>query len=285
MELASAAGARAAAVKKAMASHAHAAEIDTDLDLAEDFEAKGTPHFFLNGRRLVGAQPLEAFEKVIDEEIVRAKELVQAGTKPSELYDALTKDGKGPTPPDTRMVLPSLPHGDPTRGRAGAKVTIHEWSDFQCPYCARVEPALTQLLKTYGDRVLFVWHDLPLAMHPAAAMAAEAAREAFKQKGERAFWALHDKMLESQQKLTREDLDGYATDLGLDMERWKASLDAASHADEIGADAKAAEDMAIHGTPGFLIVASGGKAGYFLRGAQPYAKFRKLVDRALAEAK
>jgi protein-disulfide isomerase len=59
-----------------------------------------------------------------------------------------------------------------------AQVTIHEWSDFQCPFCGRVEPTVQEMMKDYGEKVKFVWHDLPLPMHPKAPLAAEAAREA-----------------------------------------------------------------------------------------------------------
>ena len=75
------------------------------------------------------------------------------------------------------------PANDPARGNMNAKVVIHEWSDFQCPFCGRVEPTVAQVMKDYGDKIKFVWHDLPLPMHPDAPLAAQAAREAFKQKG------------------------------------------------------------------------------------------------------
>jgi protein-disulfide isomerase len=148
-----------------------------------------------------------------------------------------------------------------------------------------VEPTVSQVMKDYGDRVKFVWHDLPLPMHPDAPLAAQAGREAFKQKGPSAFWAIHDKMFANQQKIKREDLDGYAKDLNLDMEKWKAALDASTHTAEIEADKKAGNDDNINGTPAFLIVAGNAPQGYFVSGAQDYAKFRKSIDRALAEAR
>jgi protein-disulfide isomerase len=148
-----------------------------------------------------------------------------------------------------------------------------------------VEPTLARITKEYGDRVRLVWHDLPLPMHPDARVAAQAAREAYKQKGQRAFWDIHDRMFHSQSNLRRTDLDGYAKELTLDMDKWNAAIDGGAHAGEIEADEKAAEEMSIHGTPGFLVVPGRGSSGYFLSGAQPYEKFRKLVERALAEAK
>ena len=278
-------GASADKVKDAITNHTHKKEIDADSDLSEDFQASGTPHFFVNGRRLVGAQPEEKFDKIIDEEITKAQALISKGTKPSDVYDALTKDGKGPPPPEMKDVPANLPANDPARGNLRAKVTIHEWSDFQCPFCGRVEPAVAQVMKDYGDKIKFVWHDMPLPMHPDAPLAAEAAREAFAQKGPTAFWAMHDKMFANQQKIKRDDLDGYAKDLNLDLDKWKAALDGSTHAAEIEAGNSAGKSDNISGTPAFLVTPNGAKQAYFISGAQSYGKFRKLIERALSEAK
>jgi protein-disulfide isomerase len=278
-------GASADKIRKAMNEHTHKKEIDADQDVAEDFQANGTPHFFINGRRLVGAQPEEKFDKIIDEEIKKAQALVASGTKPSELYDALTKEGKGPPEPEKKDVPKSLPTNDPAHGNLSAKVTIHEWSDFQCPFCGRVEPTVAQVMKDYGDRIKFVWHDMPLPMHPDAPLAAQAGREAYAQKGPSAFWAMHDKMFANQQKIKRDDLDGYAKELNLNMDKWKAALDGSTHTQEIEADKKAGNDDGISGTPAFIIVPGNASSGYFVNGAQSYSKFRKLIERALADSK
>jgi protein-disulfide isomerase len=285
VKIATDAGGSADKVKAAIAGQTHKKEIDADNDLAQDFQASGTPHFFVNGRRLVGAQPVEKFEKIIDEEIKKAQDLISKGTKPSDVYDALIKDGKGVPPPEMKDVPASLPANDPARGNLSGKVTIHEWSDFQCPFCGRVEPAVQSVMKDYGDRIKFVWHDLPLPMHADAPLAAQAGREAFKQKGPGAFWAIHDKMFSNQQKIKRDDLDGYAKELNLDMDKWKAALDGSTHTSEIEADKTAAGSDSISGTPAFLITPNGAKQGYYISGAQDYSKFKKLIDRALAEAK
>jgi len=285
VKLATRFGAKADKVKAAIAHHTHQREIDEDDDLADDFQADGTPHFFIDGRRLVGAQPKETFEAIVDEEIAKAKKLLAEGTKPDALYDALVKDGQTPPPPERKDVPASLPGGDPARGNPAAKVTVHEWSDFQCPFCSRVEPTLARVMKQYGTRIKLVWHDLPLPMHPDAPLAAQAAREALSQKGPKAFWSLHDTMFGHQHQLGRDDLDGYARGLGLDMARWKSSLDGGSHQGELDADAKAADEAGFQGTPSFLIVPAGSKSGYVIVGAQGFPKFRRLIERALAEAK
>jgi protein-disulfide isomerase len=284
VKMASETGASADKIKKAINDHTHKKEIDADQDLSEDFQASGTPHFFVNGRRLVGAQPQEKFEKIIDEEIKKAQDLIAAGTKPTDVYAALTKDGKGPPEPEKKDVPKTLPTNDPARGNMSAKVTIHEWSDFQCPFCGRVEPTVAQVMKDYGDRIKFVWHDLPLPMHADAPLAAQAGREAYAQKGPSAFWSIHDKMFANQAKIKRDDLDGYAKDLNLNMDKWKAALDGSTHTSEVEVDKKAGNDDGISGTPAFIIAPNGATSGYYISGAQSYGKFRKLIERALSEA-
>jgi protein-disulfide isomerase len=276
------AGGNADKVRKAMDNHTYKKIIDADQDLSEDFQASGTPHFFVNGRRLVGAQPEEKFDAIIDEEIPKAQALIAKGTKPSEVYETLTKDGKGPPEPEKKDLPKSMPTNDPAKGNMSAKVVIHEWSDFQCPFCGRVEPTVAQVMKDYGDKVKFVWHDMPLPMHPDAPLASQAAREAYAQKGPTAFWAMHDKMFANQQKIKREDLDGYAGELKLNMDKWKAALDGSTHTAEIEADKKAGNDDGISGTPAFIVAPVNASSGYFVNGAQSYSKFRKVIELALS---
>jgi protein-disulfide isomerase len=284
-DLGSAAGANRGRVKAAIAGATHKKEVDADGDLAEDFKATGTPHFFINGRRLVGAQPAEKFEKMIDEEIEKAQTLLAHGVKPVDLYATLTKDGVGVSEPEQRDLPKGLPASDPTLGDASAKVTVHEWADFQCPFSGREEPTVQRLVKEYGKRIKLVWHDLPLPMHPEASGAAQAAREAYAQKGNPGFWAMHDKLFANQSHLKRADLDGYAAELNLEPARWAAALDGASHAGEIDADAKEANAGRVSGTPAFIIVVGNASRGYYVSGAQAYHHFARLIERALSQAK
>ena len=263
--------------KAAMKEHKYKKEIDADMELGEDVQASGTPHFFVNGRRLVGAQPFEKFQKIIDEEL--SKYDAQKGkVAAKDYYASLMKDAKGATEPE-KKVAPPVPAGDAYKGGKDAKVVIQQWSDYQCPFCSRVEPTVNEIMKTYGDKVKLVWRDKPLPMHPNAPLAAEAGREALKQKGSDGFWKMHKKMFENQQKLAREDLDGYAKELGLDMDKFKAALDNHTHKAAVDLDDKAGTEIGISGTPAFLV------NGYYLSGAQPFPKFKKLIDKALAEAK
>jgi protein-disulfide isomerase len=264
-------------VKAAIKDKKYKKEIDADAELGEDVQASGTPHFFVNGRRLVGAQPFEKFQKIIDEEVKKFDD--QKGkVAAKDYYEHLMKEAKGAPEPEKKQA-PPVPAGAPYKGAKDAKVVIQEWSDFQCPFCGRVEGTIAEVMKNYGEKVKFVWRDKPLPMHPDAPLAGEAAREALKQKGPDGFWKMHDKMMANQQKLKREDLDGYAKEVGLDMDKLKAALESHVHKAAMDVDDKAGTDIGISGTPAFLI------NGYYISGAQPYPKFKKLIDKALAEAK
>ena len=264
----------------AITEHLHKRQLAADKELAVDFEAGGTPTFFINGRRIVGAQPLETMKKIIDEEVIHAAEVRKKGVAPARLYAALIKDGRGPAQPDKKTVTANA-HA-PSRGNAHAKVVVEEFADFQCPFCARAEPTLEALRKTYGSRVRFVWRNLPLAFHPHAELAAEVAAEAHAQKGDAGFWTMHDALFADgkiRDDLSRPALEQLADSQGLDMTKLRAALDAHTHQPGIAADAKAAADASITGTPGFVI------NGYFVNGAQPEEKFQRVIDRALKEAK
>lgn len=266
-----------AKVKNAIKTHKYKGEIESDSDLGDDVQANGTPHFFINGKRLVGAVPFESFKAIIDPELANAKAQLAKGTPQAGLYDAIIKDGKGAPAVDKKTIAPNAQA--PMRGKSSAKVTIVEFADFQCPFCKRAEDdAVAEVRKTYGDKVKFVWRDLPLPFHQNAEPAAEAAREALAEKGQAGFWKMHDLLFANQTNLDRASLDTYAKQLGLDMTKFAAAIDNHTHKADIDLDAKAASDARISGTPSFVI------NGYFLSGAQPYSKFRKLIDRALSES-
>jgi protein-disulfide isomerase len=267
-------------VKAAIDGNKYAEKIDATVELANDVQARGTPHFFINGVRLSGAQPLEAFKKAIDEQLVKAKALVAKGTPKAKVYDELMKDAKGPPPPEKKEV--AAPDAQsPVKGPASAKVTIQIFSDFQCPFCKRVEPTLAELEKEYGGKIKLVWRHMPLPFHADAPLASQAAQEAFAQKGNAAFWKFHDKLFEAQgteDGIKRPGLEKVAQELGLNMDKFKAALDSSAHKAKIEADTKIGNDAGINGTPAFVI------NGYYLSGAQPAAAFKKLINRALKDA-
>ncbi|HVU06090.1 MAG TPA: thioredoxin domain-containing protein [Polyangiaceae bacterium] len=264
-------------VKAAIDQDKYKDQFAASVDLATDLNARGTPHFFINGRRLSGAQPFENFKKMIDEEVTKAKAIVGRGVPRAKVYEEIMKDAKGPPPPEKKDV-PAPGKENPFKGNASAKVVIQEFSDFQCPFCKRVEPTMDQVMQEYGTRVKVVWRNTPLDFHQDAPLAATAAYEAFVQKGNDAFWKFHDKLFEKQPDIKRPTLEAIAQELGLDMNKFKAALDGNTHKDAIDKDKKIADAAGIRGTPGFTI------NGYFVSGAQPFQQFDKLIKLALKEA-
>lgn len=265
-------------VAAALDKKLHDGVISADQDLASDLEARGTPHFFVNGRRLVGAQPLDQFQALVDEELAKAKAKVAAGTPAIRLYAETIKDGKGPAPPETKSI-PKPGKAQPSRGNAWAPVVVTVFSDFQCPFCARLEPTLDELDKAFPGRLRIVWRNLPLPFHTNARPAAAAALEAFAQQGNKGFWAMHKLLFANQRALERTDLESYASQLGLDPTRFQQALDDGRHEAAITADESIAKGAGIQGTPGIVI------NGYFVSGAQPLTNFKKVVRLALDDLK
>jgi len=144
----------------------------------------------------------------------------------------------------------SIANGGPSFGPADAKVTVVEFSDFQCPYCSRAATVVDQVKEKYGTRVRFVFRQFPLPMHENARGAAEAALAA---NAQGKFWEFHDKMFQNQSKLTRDSLEGFAKEAGLDVAAFKKALDSKTYAAEVDADMKLGESVAVNGTPTMFI--------------------------------
>ena len=163
---------------------------------------------------------------------------------------------------------------DPAKGPATAPVTIVEFSDFQCPYCARVGPTLKRVEEVYGEKVRIVFSDFPLLqIHKDAAKAAEAGTCAAEQ-GK--FWPLHDKLFANQAKLTVADLKQHAKDAGLDAAAFDQCLDSGKQTAEWNEDLKDGERYGVTGTPAFFV------NGRLLGGAASFEKLAEVIDEELS---
>ena len=163
--------------------------------------------------------------------------------------------------------------GRPSKGPTKAPVQIIEFSDFECPFCFRVNPTVAQVLSTYGDRIRLVYRHLPLPNHPNARPAAEAAACANEQ-GK--FWEYHDRLFADQSKLAAADLKKHAADLGLDAGKFNACVETRRFQKDVDADMDAAQLLGVSGTPHFFI------NGRPLSGAQPLESFKEIIDQELA---
>jgi protein-disulfide isomerase len=160
----------------------------------------------------------------------------------------------------------------PAKGPAKAPIEIIEFSDFQCPYCLRVDPTVQQVLGTYGDRIRFVYRHYPLPNHPNARPAAEAAACAEEQDK---FWQYHDRLFANPSKLGDPDLKQHAAELGLNTGQFNGCLDSHKLKARVDGDLKAGEEAGVNGTPAFFI------NGRMLSGAQPFEAFKKIIDEEL----
>jgi Na+/H+ antiporter NhaA len=148
------------------------------------------------------------------------------------------------------LAAPVDPQRDHIRGPHKSPVTVVEYGDFECPYCGQAEPVVRELLADFGD-VRYVWRHLPLSdVHPHAQLAAEAAEAAA---GQGAFWEMHDTLFDHQDALRPADLIRYASDLGLDTERFVRDLRKHAGAGRVAEDVDTADLSGVSGTPTFFI--------------------------------
>jgi protein-disulfide isomerase len=192
----------------------------------------------------------------------------------AQLVDDLTKKGGSVRvlldPPRQNIDVAAT---DPVKGPASAPITIVEYSDYQCPFCARVNPTLERIVQAYGDKVKIVFKDFPLPNHLEAPKAAEAAHCAGEQ-GK--YWQLHDRMFANQQALHIPQLKEYATGLELDMNAFNQCLDSGKHAGRVAENMKAGEALGVQSTPTLYV------NGRPVVGAQPFEMFKAIIDEELA---
>lgn len=167
--------------------------------------------------------------------------------------------------------------GAPFKGSATAPVTIVEFSDFQCPFCKRVQPTLTQLLTRYSDKIKLVYRDFPLdSLHPEARKAAEAARCANDQ-GK--FWPYHDLLYAGAPKAGPEQLKAHARTAGLDLSAFEQCLSSGKYQAAVQKDVEDGARAGVTGTPAFFV------NGRALTGAQPLDSFIRVVEEELARTR
>lgn len=178
--------------------------------------------------------------------------------------------------PDPNKVY-SFPVGEsPVKGPEEAWVTIVEVSDFQCPFCNRVQSTLDQIQERYGDDVRLVFKHNPLPFHNRA-MPAAIASECAHDQGK--FWEMHDKLFANQRQLSDSNLEKFAKEIGLNVKQWKKCYEADKHKNDIVKDQRRAASLGARGTPSFFI------NGRYLSGAQPFPSFQNVIDEELKKAK
>lgn len=160
----------------------------------------------------------------------------------------------------------------PVKGPANAKVTIVEFSDFQCPYCKRGRDVMDEMLKAYPNDVKVTFKHFPLGFHKEAEPAARASWAA-QQQGK--FWEYHDILFNNQDKLGADFYLATARQLKLDENKFKTDMNSEAAAKQVKEDNEVGAKNGIQGTPGFFV------NGVAVKGAYPSAHFKQIVDRWL----
>jgi len=268
-------------------------EVDRAMQLASQIGVAGTPTFFVNGRRIVGAQPYDVFRQVVEERLAAARQLVASGVRPSRVYEqtiasglpSVVEDddetghacndegcrhgkGDGAGVGEAVEVVPTT--GAPARGPASASINVVLFSDYQCPFCARAEPVVRSLEQAHPGEVRVVFKNMPLPFHDRAWLAAKAALAAGEQ-GK--YWEYHDALFAHQNALDRASLERYAADMGLDARRFARDLDDARLEARLEADVADADALGVKGTPTLFV------NGRRVVGAQPLATLEAAAAR------
>lgn len=264
-------GMNGAAFEQCLASGKAAQAVSAESARGRAQGVRSTPTFLVNGRLLSGAMPPEALKPILD------WHLNPAGRYPGAAQDA--------PPPSAPRLDPSKVHSfdagwvdkGPSKGPAGAPVTVIEFFDYNCPFCQKGAEVSDKILAAYPGKVRIVSKQLPLPMHPNAAKAAEALLCAHEQ-GK--FWPLRQELFgASWGKQTSEDLKAASKKAGLDASKFNACLDSSKMRPAVEEDVRVATALGRTGTPTFFI------NGTPVVGAQPFESFKKVIDEKLAAGK
>jgi protein-disulfide isomerase len=280
------AGAREAAVRKAIAEHAHRPAIERDEDLRGTLGATNKG-LYVNGHPVLGDTDRAALVTLVEAHLPDGAN-VKPDPRTRDVYAELIKDGiTRPDPPLQSLPKSPLP-GDPGLGDTDAKVTVYE---FCMPdlWCRQAHQAFAYLRERYGDRVRLVWRDRENGYMTASR---EAALEAFEQKGPSAFWAFQAKVYEGGlgpvSVFLRPHLDDIARDLKLDMERFVRAMDDHTHHAQLAENLESAKQLGLlTSNAGIVVVPRGSTSARVPRywGYGMTSAVRRAVEQSMGEAR
>ncbi|MFH1670728.1 MAG: thioredoxin domain-containing protein [Patescibacteria group bacterium] len=199
------------------------------------------------------------------------------GPSPSANAPAPTPTAPPPTP--SADDVPAVTDTDHIRGNPDAKVTIVEYSDFECTFCARHHTTMVQLLEDYGDDVNMVFRHYPLSFHANAQKSAEASECANELGGNDAFWEYHDILFEKGADIAK--LSDYAQEVGLNKTAFETCLDSDKYADHVNDDMNGGSKAGVSGTPGNIVINNDTGETRLVSGAQPIGNFKAVIDEML----
>lgn len=228
--------------------------------------------------------------KALRKEIETLKQGQSAIHKELQEIKTLLRGRVATPPPEPQNVVLSV-KDDPFKGDKNAKLTLVEFSDYQCPFCARHSlETIPQLEREYiaTGKIKYVFRNFPIeSIHPQAFKAHEAANCAGEQ-GK--YWEMHDRLFANQNALGLKELPPHVKALGLDLPKFQQCLDGGKHAAKIRSDLADGQKAGVQGTPTFFLGLTDPKdttvkALRVIRGAQPYAAFKQAIDSLLSAQK
>lgn len=192
-----------------------------------------------------------------------------------------------PQPETAQEVVPVDLEKDHIRGNQNAQVAVIEYSDFECPFCKRVHPTYQQIMKEYGDKVMWVYRHYPLGFHQNAQKEAEASECVAELGGNDAFWKFTDgiyaKTTSNGTGFALDQLPVLAKEVGVDETKFKSCLDSGKYAQRVKDDMDGGSKAGVSGTPGSIIVNLKTQKNSLVSGAQPFENFKAAIDGLLAQ--
>ena len=274
--------------KKDMESKGIETLVAEDIKAATALGLRGTPASFINGRFISGALPIDSFKKVIDEELKKAE---GKGSKGNELYLEIIKNGKpavakkngNKTEEDPNKIYSvKLTGKEAAKGSKNPKVTIIEFSDFQCPFCSKAFKTVEAVAGKYKNDVRIVYKNLPLSFHKEAKPAALFAHAVKNLYGDEKFFQLASILYAKQNEWktnSEEKFAAYAKEIGADWEKVKAEAAKPETEAAVSEDIREAGSHNIRGVPVFFV--NGKKVG----GAKPAEFFESMIESIIKEKK
>ena len=204
-------------------------------------------------------------------------ELIEIDNDEKNDADIIKPAEPAPPPSDSKDLMAFLIDDDEIKGDSNAPVTIVEWGDFECPFCARFYSQTLSLIDNNyikTGKVKLVYRDFPFSFHANAQKSAEAAECAGEQ-GK--YWEMHDKLFESGISGGVNSFKQYAKEMGLSSAEFDDCLDSGKMEQEVKKDMQDGSAAGITGTPGFII------NGVLVSGAQPYDAFKQVIESELSK--
>lgn len=255
-----------------MENLAKKANLSTDEFMKKEMEAAKKKisdkevEAFLKGKNVPDTSKVPPEVKDQVRGLLHVQKLVASNTKGNQVELYLSRPKAAP--------LTFKLDGEATWGNADAPVTIVEFSDFQCYYCGQARPRLAELKKIYGKKLRIVYKHYPLPSHPGARPAAEASMCINEQSSDK-FWKFHDMLFDNQKDWTKDELKDYAKKVGADVKKFEECFDAKKYAAQIDASMAEGQKLGVNSTPSFFVNSQ------LIKGAQPLAEFREIIDEAV----